>query len=198
VCVDKKSHGQTLERTQPMLPRNFAKTAKILSNSIGDWRSNLPLSRRDEISATETQSGAERGCEATARAAYFKAYARGFAPDHELADCTGAERELVKIMGCDGARNEASAPAETQQLETDCDGADGWFFYEYPDGRWTWLRRTAVDQEQSGRAFDSWIEALANAIARGFTAGISDVAYEGKSRRSLPRLRRSDARVGHS
>ena len=143
-----------------------------------------------------TDTDAKRRFEVVARAAYFKAEARGFAPGHELADWADAEREQVQMTN-DHARDDASATTETQQLEPDSDHAC-WYFYEYPDGRWTWLRRAAVHHEQSGRAFDSWIEALANAIGRGFSVGSSDIAYEGKSRRSMPRLRQSDVRVGHS
>jgi hypothetical protein len=74
------------------------------------------------------------------------------------------------------------------------DGHSGeWSFYEYEHGRWTWQSVTPEACTHSAQAFESWIETIADAIEHGFSAGDSNIVFEGKSRRAHPRLRRADA-----
>lgn len=84
------------------------------------------------------------------------------------------------------------AAAERQMMRTLASG-DEWQFYEYGDGHWTWrnVRRERV--RSSERAFDTWIEAIADAIHSGFELGECAITYDGKSRRSTPRLLESQA-----
>jgi hypothetical protein len=72
---------------------------------------------------------------------------------------------------------------------------DEWEFYHYRDGRWTWRNVTQEDVRLSDRAFESWIEAIADAIAEGFEAGESHIAFERDSRRASPRVTRERGRT---
>ena len=71
--------------------------------------------------------------------------------------------------------------------------SDHWDFYRYPDGRWTWRNVRDEDACLSEHAFDSWIEAMADAINKGFEAGESALA-ERESRRLRPRPPQIDSR----
>jgi hypothetical protein len=68
------------------------------------------------------------------------------------------------------------------------DSIDPWEFYHYAEGQWTWRNVRQEGARLSDRAFDSWIEAMADAINSGFEAGESVVAAERQSRRANPRL----------
>jgi hypothetical protein len=101
-----------------------------------------------------------------AEAAYRIAQARGFTPGHELEDWIAAENFM--------------ATEDRRML-------DQWEFYHYSDGSWTWRNVCQEASRLSDQAFDSWIEAMADAINTGFEAGGSVIA-ERKSRRARPRL----------
>jgi hypothetical protein len=67
---------------------------------------------------------------------------------------------------------------------------DDWEFYRYANGRWTWRNVQGANARESQAAFETWIEAVANAIAAGFEAGHSRLRSPAKhSRRSHPRAR---------
>jgi hypothetical protein len=99
-----------------------------------------------------------------AEAAYLIAQRRGFTPDHELADWIAAEKAMA----------------------TESDSVDRWELYHYSDGRWTWRNVCPGGSQLSDQAFDNWVEAMADAISKGFEAGESDLV-ERESRRAQPR-----------
>ena len=65
---------------------------------------------------------------------------------------------------------------------------NGWEFYQYRDGRWTWRNVGANATRESQQAFESWAEAMVDAINEGFEAGESSIAFDGRSRRAHPRF----------
>ena len=65
---------------------------------------------------------------------------------------------------------------------------DDWEFYHYRDGRWTWRNIRDAHGRLSDNAFDTWIEAMADAIVCGFEIGNSKLLSERQSRRAHPRV----------
>ena len=146
--------------------------------------------------------------EIIAAAAYRRAEDRGFAPGHELADWIAAEVEFASARStfpagrdlhrtvandaCDPAAQDAPRHGHTSRDDThdNCSDprVDHWEFYHYCTGKWTWVNRRPEGQRQSTDAFDSWIEAMADAIRAQFQAGESQLGDMKRSRRSEPRL----------
>jgi hypothetical protein len=65
---------------------------------------------------------------------------------------------------------------------------DDWEFYHYGNGKWTWRVMALEGQRHSTYAFDSWIEAMADAIQHDFRAGEARIADVKQSRRAEPRV----------
>jgi hypothetical protein len=145
--------------------------------------------------------------EIIAKAAYRRTEARGFRLGHELADWIAAEAEVARMPHIFSAADEphnrlpdesCTAAAQHPRLDmrpglqeghercTD-NVMDLWEFYYYGNGKWTWLNTTPEGYRHSSDAFDSWIEAMADAIQDTFQAGESGIGDIKPSRRSEPR-----------
>jgi hypothetical protein len=64
---------------------------------------------------------------------------------------------------------------------------DDWKFYQHRDQKWSWRSLTASAAKESVGQFESFIQAMGDALRHGFEPGISKVTAIQAERRCKPR-----------
>jgi hypothetical protein len=64
---------------------------------------------------------------------------------------------------------------------------DNWQFYRHTNDKWSWSNVTLTSSSESVGQFDSFVQAMGNAMRHGFLPGLSKVSAIQAERRSSRR-----------